>query len=173
MTPEQAVVTLRRFGGLVSQAALDRDEELSSFSVQLLQEALELGVEALGDWGPQPTGHDTYEHTDAFEAYFNVADEIYEGLALPRKRLDQTKSGLDPANAGLFGPEHIYTTLADLDVDWVATARRFVDEWPGNKAGHGPALDGPPWPPYLPWAEEHSNDLREQEFRQARNWEGV
>jgi hypothetical protein len=170
---EDAARVLQRFGGLVDQAALDRDLELSVFDVDDLREALQLAVRTLEDWGPdEPTlpSH-LVDLADPFEAYFNVADEIYQGLTEPRRPLDQTKSGLDPANAGLFGPEHIYMTLADLDKDWVATARRFVDEYERRTTGR--SRSAPPWPPYLPWAEEYSNDLRLEEFRTDRNWEGV
>lgn len=160
MTPEQAAATLQRFGGLVSQAALDRDAELEAFDVDDLREALTLGAAALEEQFVESLELHLPDDTDPFEAYFNVADEIYEGLALTRHRLDQRKPGFEQAH--LTDREIGYVTLADLDSDWVATARRFRDEHPEA-----------PWPPYLPWAEERSNDLREQEFRKSRNWEGV
>jgi hypothetical protein len=168
VTPSEAASTLLRFGGLVSQQLLEHDDELYDWDVNDLREALDLAVEALSEQADIEfaIGSRAVEVEDAFEAYFNVADEIYEGLTLPRKRLDQTKSGLDPANAGLIGPEHIYTTLADMDADWVATARRFVDEYERRTTGR--SRSAPPWPPYLPWAEAYSNDLRVAEYRQGQ-----
>jgi hypothetical protein len=72
---------------------------------------------------------------EAFEAYFNCADEIYEGL---RAGADQTKpcGGIDEP-----------MTLADLDPAWVAKAEpyRFLA-----------------WPPYLPAAEEYALDHRRE-----------
>jgi len=160
VTPEAAGELLARLGGLWPDHI--EDPELSEFDSTLVRQALYLGSEALL---PEPEELELHlqDDTDPFEAYFNVADEIYEGLALTRHRLDQRKPGFEQAH--LTDREIGYVTLADLDSDWVATARRFVDEYKGQ--------DGPPWPPYLPWAEEYSNDLRLAEFHKDRNWEGV
>lgn len=74
-----------------------------------------------------------------FWRYFNVADEIYEGL-IRIPPMDQTISDFDSP-----------LTLADLDAEYVAEARRAADEL------------GLPWPPYLPEAEEFALNHREVE----------
>jgi len=69
-----------------------------------------------------------------FEAYFNVADEIYESL---ERGLDQTQEskGSQPL------------TLADLDEKYVEQARNVA------------TLVQLPWPPWLPAAEEYALDI--------------
>jgi len=74
----------------------------------------------------------------AFNAYFGVADEVYEAILSGRPLNEPTLDFMAP---GL--------TLADLDNFWVALAQRAATD-----------LDLP-WPPYLPAAEEWALDHRD------------
>ena len=79
----------------------------------------------------------------AFEEYFGVADEIYQSL-VRRPPLDQDVSALE--QVGLDQLADVGCTLADLDSDAIAAAKRWAD------------ANGAPWPPYLPWAEDFALD---------------
>jgi hypothetical protein len=75
-----------------------------------------------------------------FWTYFNVADEIYDAI---RARRDMKV----PSSAADFMAGTPGMTLADLEPSFVKSAKEWAKQ---NNA---------PWPPYLPWAEEYSNDL--------------
>lgn len=101
----------------------------------------EPSVDRAGEPAPSPA--------ELFEAYFGVADEIYESLK-QRPPLKQDVPGDKQLGYG-----SLFLTLADLDTQYVEAARRFVDQYAADNRGVTP-----PWPPYLPWAEEYLNDLR-------------
>lgn len=79
----------------------------------------------------------TPDQAPIFRAYFDVADEIYEAYIA---NIDLNKTGKGK------GPDGWLTTLADLDIKYVAQAEKAVNILPL------------PWPPYLPAAEELALD---------------
>lgn len=169
LSDRQVVEILQRMGGLWPDRLDDEELNNEAFEPEDVRAALKRAADAVRLL-MEPHAEDDLEeaassrlsNSPPFEAYFSVADEIYEGLALPRRALDQSKPFDQQPNAPTDGK--LYTTLADLDPDWVALARMFKDQWSTSESD----LNGPPWPPYLPWAEEYSNDLRMKEARDAR-----